>query len=141
MSKEEKTPLGSLKELEEVKKKRLLAKLLTSLKEDSKEVMRLKKSCELSLELAGIDKKESKSIIDWINSLVELTEEDVKDIKMDLKNEQEENKREIEKKIEEAPYSPLTYMATACNSDSALAFNSGTTNLVYSSCADSITVM
>ena len=103
--KEDKTLLENLKELESKKKKALMAKILNQLKEDAKEVITLKKRCELLLGQVTTNKKEAKSILDWINSLpeMELEDADVKEMQQEIKDDLNETKDKIEKKIQENP--------------------------------------
>ena len=66
-----------MKKIEEAKKKRATARILTKVKELAQQVQENKLLCELYLEQVIADPKEQKQIIDWINEL-----DDVKSCEM-----------------------------------------------------------
>jgi len=122
MSDEKKTILDDLKKIEETKKKRVLAKILKTIKDDAKEVLITKYTYGLYMEELGIDKKEAKSIIDWINTLVEITPEDEKELKELVRSEIRDAGKQVEKKIEEAPYQNMFANTLTCDSLSGDSF-------------------
>lgn len=101
---EEKTTLlEDLKKLEATKKKQVLAAVLNKIKDDALEVLKLKERYKLFMDQLGVSEKESKQIIDWINSLVSLTDSDKESLKKSVISELEQKRKTVEKKIEDAP--------------------------------------
>uniref|UniRef100_A0A6M3LQU2 Uncharacterized protein n=1 Tax=viral metagenome TaxID=1070528 RepID=A0A6M3LQU2_9ZZZZ len=125
---EEKTLLDDLKKLEETKRKKLLAKILNQIKEDAQEILHLKLSFDIYMEELGVDKKEAKSIIDWINSLVKVTDKDEKDLREEIRTELKEEKKKVDKKIEDSPYI-YPYNTTLADCGSNATWIGGTTTL------------
>src|SRR3990167_1105823 len=100
---QKKTLLDDLKKMEEAKKKRILAKILNQIKEDAEEIIRLKLSYDIYMEELGVSQKEAKSIIDWINSLIKISDNDKEELKEEIRDELKEENKKIEKKIEDSP--------------------------------------
>lgn len=98
------TNLDNLKKMNENIQKKTLSKLLINLKKKAKEIYKLKYFTNSLLNECWISEKESKAIIDWINSLwdIQLNEDDKKEIKEEVKQEIKETKKKVEKKFEES---------------------------------------
>lgn len=103
--KKDKTFLDSLKDTEEKIKKKAMANALTEMKGYARDVLNLKFKMLKKLEQFGLDEKEIKGIIDWINSLpdVQLSEKDKKDIENEVKEEVVVEKKEAEDFINTLP--------------------------------------
>ena len=125
------TTFESLKKLEDSRKKRLMAHLLNEIKSLAKEVLENKKLVELYLEELTDDKKEQKQIIDWINNLpdTKLSEDDLRKIKKEVEQEVTVEKKIVDKKIEESPF---TYQAKA-DATNCVMSNNGTLTLANAS--------
>lgn len=100
MSKNENKVLDDLKKIDEQVKQKTLARMLTSLKEKAKEIHEIKYYTNKLLSELWINDKDSKAIIDWINSLndVQLSDEQKKQIDKDIKSEIKDEKVKVEKK-------------------------------------------
>ncbi|MBW2968552.1 hypothetical protein KY314_00330 [Candidatus Woesearchaeota archaeon] len=104
---EKKDVLEEIKKLEELKRKAILLQLISNVKKYAKEILVLKKTCEVILTEADIEEKDIKRIIDFLNNLpdVQLSKEDIKEIREKIKKDIKEKKKKItektEKKIEE----------------------------------------
>ena len=100
-----KTAFENFKKIEETKKKQLMSKILTLVKNMSKEIQENKELCNMYLEEISIEEKEKKRIIDWINNLpdVQPDEDRKKELKEQVKSQLKSKKSEIERKIEEKP--------------------------------------
>lgn len=103
--KKDKTFLDSLKDTEEKIKKKAMSNALTEMKGYARDVLNLKFKMLKKLEQFGLDEKEIKGIIDWINSLpdVQLSEKDKKDIENEVKEEVVVEKKEAEDFINTLP--------------------------------------
>ena len=118
---DKKTPsslLDDMKKLEEAKKKRVLAKILTTIKQDAENILRLKVAFDMYMEELGVEKKEAKRIIDWINSLIKVSEKEKEELRETVRNELKEEKEEAEKKISDDPSKYLTALTTAVSDGS-----------------------
>lgn len=73
--------LLNIKKLEEYKKNQTLVKLVEEVKSYAKEILILKEKTIILLKEFNISENESKRIIDYINSIVKLTETDREKIK------------------------------------------------------------
>ena len=112
----EKTLFENLKDLEERKKKWVMGKILTRIKKDAQEVLKLKEKFDFLMEELKIDKKEAKQIIDWINSLVQLTESEKENLKKEAKNLIEDEQKEVEKKIKKQDFPTNLYYSNSSTS-------------------------
>lgn len=83
---EPKTTLEDLKQIEQSKKKRVLAKALSKIKDNARAILEAKEGCSAILRTLKINDKESKQIIDWVNSLVELSDADKEKISENAKS-------------------------------------------------------
>jgi len=104
MSKEkEKIPsiLDEIKKVEKITKRNLLLKQLVKIKKLSKEILEDKKKCELLLQEIGIKSDDIKKVIDFVNNLpeVQLSEEDIRELKREIKGKVVEEKKDVEEKI------------------------------------------
>ena len=103
MSKEQekKDILDDVKDLERKKKKLLLLKAITQLKDLCKDVKLIKKECEIILKEINVSDDDIKRIIDFVNSLpdTEVTEDDVKEIKDKVKGNLDNEKDEISETV------------------------------------------
>lgn len=97
--------LDQVRKAEKVIKTHLLIKRIAALKVLAKEVRSAKKEAHLLLEDIGIEGKDVKRVIDFVNDLPEtqLSREDVKKIKNKVRRETKEVREEIQEKMEEAP--------------------------------------
>lgn len=104
------TVLDQVKQIEKRNKARLLIKTLTQLKKFARDIYIMKEKTNLLLDNIGVSEKDSKAIIDFINSLpeVQLSEENKKDLKEDIKEEIVDKRKEIEREVEKDPM--LQYM-------------------------------
>lgn len=100
-----KSTFDQIKKIEELKKKQLIAKILTTIRELSKQVLENKELCVLYLQEIENDETEQKRIIDWINNLpdVALDEDKKKELKDKVKQNLKERKKEVQEKIEKEP--------------------------------------
>jgi hypothetical protein len=98
---EETDVLNDVKKMEKRIKKMAFLKIIPKLKDMAKEVNKLKKKTELLLSEFGIDEKDSKRIIDFINSLpdVSLSKRDIEEFKEDQEEEVEDIKEEVAEKV------------------------------------------
>lgn len=89
------------------------------------------------MEELGVDKKEAKRIIDWINSLVKVTEKDEKDLREEIREELKEEKKKVEKKLEDSPYifpnNNLNYVDGSTTTFTTAGTTGAMTNAVYCS--------
>lgn len=102
MAKEETTAFDHLKKIEEVKKKQLMAKILTKIKELAKDIQENKELCNLYLDEISTDEKEKKQIIDWINNLSDVKPDDERmaELRDKAKGKFKEDKKTIEREVE-----------------------------------------
>ena len=117
--KKELTSFEKMKKIEEAKKKRTMARLLTKVKELATEIQESKLLCQLYLEQVSNDGKECKQMIDWINELpdVKPDEDVIKELKQKAKDEAKEEKKKIEEKIKQDPDKWMKDMNLAYYSD------------------------
>ena len=95
--------LDNIKKLEEYKKNQTLVKIVQEVKSYAKEILILKEKTILLLNESDIPEKESKRIIDYINSIVKLTETDKEKIKDSVKAIFEEEEKEVAMAISKNP--------------------------------------
>lgn len=133
MAEEKTSLLDDLKKLEATKKKQVLAAVLNKIKDDALEVVKLKERYKIFMEQLGVSEKEAKQIIDWINSLVELTNDDREQLKKDVARDLESKRKSVEKKIEEAPmWNGTPFNTSYLSAGNLTSFNNatyGSTNL------------
>lgn len=102
--------LDQIKEIERMVKAQTLIKILSTLKQNAREILELKEETTALLEELGISETDSKRIIDFINnsSEVQLTEKDKKDIREEVKTVVSAKKKisqeEFEKKFHQNSY-------------------------------------
>lgn len=95
--------LDQFKKAEKMIKTNLLLKSIGNLKKLAREVLEIKEETRIMLSEIGISEEDSKRVIDFINSLVELSEADKKEIRDEVKKGLASDRKEIEKKVEESP--------------------------------------
>ena len=91
--------LDEVKELDKKVRKHLVYKNLRVMKKWARDVLETKEKTRMLLEELGVAKEDIKRLIDYVNSEVELTDEDRKDIRDKVKGIIEEEKKEIEDEI------------------------------------------
>ena len=125
--------LDDVKAAEKKIKRAAFLKLIPKLKEMAKEVNTLKKRAELLLEETGIEEKDRKRVIDFINSLptVELSESDLKELREGVKEEVHETREKAEKDFDKSLEKFSSAMATSM--DNAWMSTGGTANTAYCS--------
>lgn len=103
--------LDDVKRVERAVKAKLLMNAISEIKERAREILELKEETTMILEEIGIDEKDIKRIIDFINNSVSLTQSDKDKIRQSIKNEKEKDSEKIEKEIISSPYfsQPLAY--------------------------------
>lgn len=101
----EQTPLEEIKSLELEARKLSLIEIIAELKSEAKEIKRIKFYTESILKELGYETKDIKSIIDYINSQVEIDE---KDILKDVRKHLEKKKEKTIAKMISSPYSFTT---------------------------------
>ena len=104
MTDTDKTPLEQLKAIEKRQKEILLNKSLKRIKELARLVLEAKERVDHIMGILWLDAKDSKGIIDWVNSLpdVQLTDDDKKDLLEEEKEKMRSKKKEIEKEDKDA---------------------------------------
>lgn len=85
-TKKDKTTLEQFKQIEAKKKEVLLKRSLKHLKECAEQVLRWKATMNEYLLQLDINTKDQKAIVDWINSLIELSKDDLEGIKDEVKD-------------------------------------------------------
>lgn len=138
--KKELTTLDRLKKIEKRTQLKALSNVLSEIKRMARDVLILKEEGLIMLEELGLDKKEIKGIIDWINSLkdIQISEEDRKDIKERAKGKVKQEKKEAEQTIKENPYEFLANYVTPAAETENMAFysTSGTSNTTLCNASD-----
>ena len=107
--------LDSIKKVEKVVKVQLLMKSLEELKKKAKKVLELKQESTWLLEEVGVDTKDIKRVIDFINESVKLTEEDIKDIQRNVKSFLRDKKEYVQRDMDKTPYWGGTITGTGGN--------------------------
>lgn len=99
------TTLQQMKGIEEKREKARILKILSKLKETARRVQEDKERCSIYLAEVCKDAKEQKQVIDWINSLddVALSDEDKAALRDDLKASLLQEKKTIERRMDEKP--------------------------------------
>ena len=112
MSKDKKEPtvLEQVKKIEKIKKAQVLAATMREIKEMAKSVLLLKEETNLIMEEIGISTADAKKVVDYVNSLVELTESDKKDLKEKVKERHQEKEQKVEEEMEKRPASDIYTM-------------------------------
>ena len=102
---EKKSPdiLDDVKKIEKFKKAQLLAEAIQEIKDYAKNILILKEKTNYLLEEIGISAEDSKKVIDYVNSLVKLTEKDKKDIRQQAQDTKQEKEEEVEERIKDNP--------------------------------------
>ena len=107
--------LDEVKELDKKVRKHLVYKNLRVMKKWARDVLETKEKTRMLLEELGVAKEDIKRLIDYVNSEVELTDEDRKDIRDKVKGIIEEEKKEIE---DEISFTSVSTSASTSASDS-----------------------
>lgn len=136
--------LDDVKEAEKKIKRAAFLKMIPKLKTMAAEVNILKKKAELMLEEVGLDEKDIKRVIDFINSLpsVELSDKDIKELKEGVKDDVDESKRKAEKDFEKSleKMAANEYMyKLADRVDNSLIYGNGSGSTHYYSTAGTTT--
>jgi predicted nuclease with TOPRIM domain len=142
----DKPVLDELKQLEERKRKIQLAKSLNKIKDMAKEILENKYMTDKIMEQLGVDSKEAKAIIDWINNLpgVKLDDEDKKKLDDEIKKDLKERFQEAEKEVEKHwfPAYPnvntMNLSGTTTYPADILTITSDNTNGTYQICSDTV---
>lgn len=102
MSQESHVVLDQLKKVQEIENKIIARQVLSKIKNLSREVLEAKYQVECLIELLNVSDKEKKAIIDWINNLssVQLSEDDKKELKDGIKEEDRKDRTKMKDKIE-----------------------------------------
>lgn len=100
---QDKDILDEVKTIEKMTKRYLIIKTLGSLKKKARQVLEMKEECTFTLAELGIDEKDVKRIIDFVNNLpeVQMTDEDRKELKERCRRILKDEKEKIEKKMDE----------------------------------------
>lgn len=91
--------LDDIKDAEKRIKAATLVKTLPELKDMAREVLVLKKKIELTLEKLGVSDTDSKRIIDFVNSLVTLSESEILEIREEVRGSVEKEQMKAEKSV------------------------------------------
>lgn len=96
--------LDDIKQAEKQLKVATLVKNIATLKKIAKDVLTAKEKMNQYLEQMGMSETDSKRIIDFINSLPEITlsKKEIKDIEDDVAKDLENKTKEVKKKIEDS---------------------------------------
>jgi len=125
-TKEEVDILDQVRIMEKNVKARMLMKKIVELKELCKDIKEDKEECVIILQEIGIDEKDIKRIIDFINNSadVDLTEEDKKQIRERVKKNVKNERERLNEKVSEMMTSTSPSISKSwCGSD---AFYTGT---------------
>jgi transcriptional regulator with AAA-type ATPase domain len=126
-NKKQKDILEDIKEIDKMVKIHLLRENIGEIKKMAKDIIKIKKKTELILEDIGIDNDDIKRIIDFVNSLdsTKLTDDNISELKKEVKNRNKEKKEKIEENINDNIYqnqvfynSQLSNLATINDSSS-----------------------
>ncbi len=104
--------LDDVRKAEKAIKMQLLVKQLAVLKGLAREILEAKAKSEMILQDIGVSEADIKRVIDFVNSSpeVQLTEEDKKELRDEIRSDGQEARKEVQKKIESNPsfYASLT---------------------------------
>jgi len=94
--------LDEVKKIEKITKAQLLRKAVRKIKNYAREILELKEKTLIELEEIDIAKGEIKKVIDFVNSLpdVQLTENDKKELRDEVKKSVKEERSDVEKEVE-----------------------------------------
>jgi len=101
--------LDTIKEAEKKTKARVLLKSLTEIKGMTRSILELKEKTIIMLEEIGMSEEDIKRVIDFVNSVVILSESDKKDIRDNIKKELSKVKERADEKVIEGFVRALDY--------------------------------
>lgn len=102
--------LDEIKIAEKMIKRAMLLKTIGKLKKIAREILEAKEESNALLEAIGIDSKDAKRIIDFVNNLpeVRLTEKDKQKIVDEIQHDTEKGKKEVRDALEKKAYELTT---------------------------------
>lgn len=102
--------LDEIKIAEKMVKRAMLLKTIGKLKNIAREILEAKEESNALLEAIGIDSKDAKRIIDFVNNLpeVRLTEKDKQKIADEIQHDTEKGKKEVREVLEKKAYELTT---------------------------------
>ena len=109
--------LDEVKNLEKVIKAKTLQRVVKKMKESARKVLELKEETHALLDTLKVSEKDSKRLIDFVNTLEEVTlsEMDKKGIKEDAKRYVHAEKEKVSSKIDQMNYQSSPFSTSSTN--------------------------